>query len=99
MANALDERTTEALEADITEQAAHVDAFLCRWRQLVGAFDAREGYGRWECASMALFLNWRCGIRLRTAHDHVPVARALRVPPLLTVAFAGGATSDSALRA
>jgi hypothetical protein len=96
---ALDERTTEALEADITEQAAHVDAFLGRWLQLLGEFDAREGYGRWECASMALFLNWRCGISLRTAHDHVRVARALRELPLITQAFAAGEISYSKVRA
>src|SRR5437867_3600852 len=69
MEEALEERSTEALEADITERAAHLDAFLARWLTLVGEFDAREGYGRWECASMAQFLNWRCGVALRTADD------------------------------
>ena len=48
---------------------------------------------------MALFLNWRCGISLRTAHDHVRVARALRKLPLVTDAFAAGEISYSKVRA
>src|SRR5437763_7956579 len=52
----------EQLEAQICEGAAHLAAGMGRWLLLVGEFDRRKGYERWECTSAAFWLNWQCGI-------------------------------------
>src|SRR5947209_4422908 len=67
----------ERLEAQICEGAAHLAAGVGRWLLLVGEFDARKGYERWECRSTAFWLNWHCGISVRTAQEQVRVGRAL----------------------
>jgi hypothetical protein len=43
----------ERLEAQICEGAAHLAAGVGRWLLLVGEFDRRKGYERWECRSAA----------------------------------------------
>jgi hypothetical protein len=43
----------ERLEAQISEGAAHLAAGMGRWLLLVGDFDRRKGYERWECRSTA----------------------------------------------
>jgi len=74
----------ERLEGQICEGAAHLAARgVGRWLLLVGDFDRRKGYERWECRSAAFWLNWHCGISVRTARDQVRVGRALGVPPHL----------------
>jgi hypothetical protein len=93
------ELTTERLEAELCQQAAHLDAALCRWLLVLAEFDKREAYHSWECATAAHFLNWRCGISLRTARDHLRVARALGELPVLTEAFSRGEISYSKARA
>src|SRR5438105_14763628 len=67
----------ERLEAEICEGAAHLFAGMGRWLLLVGEFDRRKGYERWECRSTAFWLNWHCGISIRTGQEQVRVARAL----------------------
>src|SRR4029077_8161996 len=67
----------ERLEAQVCEGAAHLAAGMGRWLLLVGEFDRRKGYERWECRSAAFWLNWHCGISIRTAQEQVRVARAL----------------------
>src|SRR5438270_10363591 len=59
----------ERLEAQICEGAAHLAAGIGRWLLLVGEFDRRKGYERWECRSAAFWLNWHCGISVCTAQD------------------------------
>ncbi len=93
------ERPLAELEDEITQGAARIDAALCAWLLLVGEFDRRAGYETWECRSTAHFLNWRCGISMRTAREHVKVARRLEHLPLLCAAFADGALSYSKARA
>jgi hypothetical protein len=93
------ELTTERLEAELCQQAAHLDAALCRWLLVLAEFDRREAYGSWECRSAAHFLNWRCGISLRTGREHVRVARALGNLPAVVEAFGRGALSYSKVRA
>src|SRR4051794_21395010 len=56
----------ERLEAQICEGAAHLAAGVGRWLLLVGEFDARKGYERWECRTTGFWLNLHCGISVRT---------------------------------
>jgi hypothetical protein len=93
------ELPTERLEAELCQQAAHLDAALCRWLMILGEFDERAGYWAWECKTAAFFLNWRCGIAMRTAHQYVRVAKALRRLPLVSAAFSTGRLSSSEVRA
>ena len=90
---------TERLEADICELAAHIDAAVCRWLGLVAEFDRREAWAVWECSSAAMWLSWKCGISLTTAHEHVRVARALDGLPVIRAAFGRGEISYSKVRA
>jgi hypothetical protein len=89
----------ERLEAQICEGAAHLAAGVGRWSLLVGEFDRRKGYERWECRSTAFWLNWHCGISVRTAQDHVRVGRALLEYPRTAEALCSGRLSYSKVRA
>ncbi|HVV35279.1 MAG TPA: DUF222 domain-containing protein, partial [Acidimicrobiales bacterium] len=93
------ERTIAELEDELTQGAARMDAALCSWLLVVGEFDRRAGYERWECRSTAHFLNWRCGISLHTAREQVRVARRLEELPRLRAKFAEGVLSYSKVRA
>ncbi|MEY2397286.1 MAG: hypothetical protein QOJ00_460 [Actinomycetota bacterium] len=93
------ERPLTELEDEITQGAARIDAAMCAWLLLVAEFDRRAGFESWECRSTAHFLNWRCGISLRTGRDHVRVARRLEELPLVRAAFAEGTLSYSKTRA
>jgi hypothetical protein len=93
------ERTLDQLEDSVTEGAARIDAAMCCWLIDVAEFDRRAAYERWECRSTAHFLNWRCGISLHTARQHVRVARALEELPIAQAAFGDGRLSYSKLRA
>src|SRR5205807_3147745 len=89
----------ERLEAEIATQAAHIAAATCRWLELVAEFDRREGYADWGCRSTAHWLNWRCGIGVVAAREHVKVGRRLAELPVLRAAFASGELSYSKARA
>ena len=89
----------ERLEAQICEGAAHVAAGIGRWLLLVGEFDRRKGYERWECRSSAFWLNWHGGISVRTAQDQVRVGRALLEYPRISEALCSGRISYSKTRA
>ena len=89
----------ERLEAQICEGAAHLAAGVGRWLLLVGEFDRRKGYERWECRSTAFWLNWHCGISVRTAQDQVRVGRALLDYPRIAEALCSGRLSYSKVRA
>src|SRR6266550_496084 len=89
----------ERLEAQICEGAAHLAAGVGRWLLLVGEFDERKGYERWECRSTAFWLNWHCGISVRTAREHVRVGRALLDYPRIAEALCAGRLSYSKVRA
>src|SRR5437763_13325786 len=89
----------ERLEAQICEGAAHLFAGMARWLLLVGEFDERKGHERWECRTAALWLNWHCGISVRTAQEQVRVARALLSYPATAAAFGRGELSYSKVRA
>ena len=63
------------------------------------AYDRREGWLQWDAKSCAHWLNWRCGVSLRTAREQVRVARALEHLPLLRETFMEGRISYSKVRA
>src|SRR5207248_11478003 len=53
----------------------------------------------WECRSAAFWLNWHCGISVRTAQDQVRVGRALLDYPRIAEALCEGQLSYSKVRA
>jgi hypothetical protein len=89
----------ERLEAQICEGAAHLAAGVGRWLLAVGEFDARRGYERWECRSAAFWLNWHCGISVRTGQEQVRVGRALLDYPRIAEALCSGQLSYTKVRA
>jgi hypothetical protein len=89
----------ERLEAEICEGAAHLFAGMARWLRKVAEFDRRAGYERWDCRSTAFWLNWHCGISIRTAQEQVRVARALEQYPAVAASFCRGELSYSKVRA
>src|SRR5438445_10193957 len=89
----------ERLEAQICEGAAHLAAGVGRWLLLVGEFDARKGYERWECPSTAVWLNFHCGISVRTGQDQVRVGRALLDYPRIAEVLCRGELSYTKVRA
>ena len=93
------EQDLEALGDEITSLAAHLSAGTCRWLELIGEFDEREGWAAWGCRSMAHWVGWRCAIEPSAAREHVRVARRLRGLPLTREAFARGELSYSKVRA
>jgi hypothetical protein len=90
---------TEGLEARLTEYAGHLAAAECRWLEMVAEYDRRRAYESWGCLSMAYWLNWHCGLDLRSARDKVRVAHALERFELIRQAFAAGRLSYSKVRA
>ncbi len=95
----LGSKPTDWLEAEITTLAAHIAAATCRFLLLLAEFDRRGGHERWECVTCARWLCWKVGMSMRTARDHVRVARALEDLPVTTAAFAAGQLSYSKVRA
>ncbi|HEX2174668.1 MAG TPA: DUF222 domain-containing protein, partial [Nocardioidaceae bacterium] len=83
----------ERVEAELCTLAGQIAAATSRFLVLLADFDAREGWGGWGVHSCAHWLSWRCGLDLRTAHEHVRVARALRELPKVSAAFGQGRVS------
>jgi hypothetical protein len=88
----------ERLGDEIAELSAHLDAATAHLLDLIREFDAREGWGN-GFRSCAHWLNWRVGLALGAAREHVRVARALGTLPGLRQALAGGQLSYSKVRA
>jgi hypothetical protein len=89
----------ELIEREICELSAHMAVNMCHWLQLVGEFDARDGWAEWGVYSCAHWLSWRCSVALRAGREQVRVARCLRNLPLITAEFAAGRLSYSKVRA
>lgn len=87
------------LDRELRAVAAHVAAGTCRFLVLLAEFERRDGPARWECATTAKWLSWRCGIGPTAAREQVRVARRLAEMPLVTAAFAEGRISYSKVRA
>jgi Domain of unknown function (DUF222)/HNH endonuclease len=89
----------ERLEAQICELAGHLTAATCRFLVLLADFDARRGWASWEMNSCAAWLSWKCQMSSGTAREHVRVARALQVLPVIRGEFAAGRLSYAKVRA
>jgi hypothetical protein len=89
----------ERVEAELCTLAGQIAAATCRFLVLLADFDVREGWGSWNVRSCAQWLSWRCGLDLRTAREHVRVARALAELPRTREAFEAGRISYSKARA
>jgi hypothetical protein len=89
----------ERLEAQICELAGHLAAATCRFLVLLGDFDDRRGWAGWDMTSCAAWLSWKCQMSSGTAREHVRVARALRVLPVIRAEFGAGRLSYAKVRA
>jgi len=89
----------EELAERICSLAAHIDAAMCEWLELVAELDRREVWAAWGMQSCAHWLAFTCSISTRTARDHVRVARRLAELPAMTAAFRRGELSYSKVRA
>ena len=89
----------DALEREITDLCAQINAASYRLLQLIAALDDEAPWGAWGLQSCAHWLNWRCGIGLNAAREKVRVAHALKVLPAISSAFASGRLSFSKVRA
>src|SRR5436190_14635066 len=91
--------STERLDAEIGELAAHINAATARFLLLVAEFDRRRAHWEWGFGDCARWLSWRCSLAPRAAREHVRVARALEGLPLVRAAFCRGERSYSKVRA
>ena len=66
----------DRLGDEIAELSAHLQAGIARLLELIREFDARGGWNT-GARSCAHWLNWRVGLNLGAAREHVRVARAL----------------------
>jgi hypothetical protein len=92
-------RSLEALEREIAELSAHIDAATCRLLLAVAEFDRREGWAELGFRSCAHWLGWRVGLDLATARERLRVGRALEKLPRIRAAFGAGEVSYSKVRA
>ena len=74
----------DALEREITDLCAQINAASYRLLQLVAELDDEEPWGAWGLTSCAHWLNWRCGIGMNAAREKVRVAHALEQLPLIS---------------
>jgi hypothetical protein len=89
----------DALEREITDLCAQINAASYRLLQLVAELDDEAPWAAWGLVSCAHFLNWRCGIGMNAAREKVRVAHALKQLPQISAAFATGELSFSKVRA
>ena len=89
----------DALEREITDLCAQINAASYRLLQLVAELDDEEPWGAWGLTSCAHWLNWRCGIGMNAAREKVRVAHALKQLPQISASFATGELSFSKVRA
>jgi len=89
----------DALEREITDLCAQINAASYRLLQLIAELDDAAPWGAWGLNSCAHWLNWRCGIGLNAAREKVRVAHALKALPSISSAFESGRLSFSKVRA
>ena len=89
----------DALAAEITTLAGHLNAAQYRFLKLLDEFDREQGWAGPGIRSLAHWLNWKCGLGDLVAREKVRVARALRELPLIDAAFEQGEISYSKVRA
>lgn len=93
------ERELPELESELLGLAGHLAAAQRRFLRVLAEFDERDGWAGPGMKSCAHWLSWRIGMSMRTAHEHVRVAHALRRLPRVDEAFAAGRLSYSKVRA
>src|SRR5687768_8041578 len=89
----------DALGDEIAELSGQLDAATHRLLTAIRRFDAIEGWHRQGAVSCAHWLNWRIGMSLGTAREHVRVARALESLPKVDGVLRRGEVSYSKVRA
>jgi hypothetical protein len=89
----------DALEREITDLCAQINAASYRLLQLISELDDEAPWGAWGLQSCAHWLNWRCGIGLNAAREKVRVAHTLKDLPAISSAFESGQLSFSKVRA
>src|SRR4051794_37445455 len=87
------------LGSRIVGLAGRLASATARWLLLVGRFDAQAAHERFGLPSTARWLSHYCGISVRTASDHVRVARALTAHEGLRTEMVAGRLSYSQVRA
>lgn len=98
-AHALDELPMERLETEISSFAGRLASATAMWLCWIAAYDRRRGWEGWQAKSCSHWLNWRCGVSMRTAREHVRVARALDEFEVIRRTFLAGEISYSKVRA
>jgi hypothetical protein len=83
----------QELERELAEQAARVDAGLCRLLELVAECEQRLDYAAGDGVTFAGWLAWRCSLLPRQARAHERIGRRLAGLPLIHAAFARGELS------
>ena len=89
----------EALAAEITTLAGHLNAAQYRFLKLLDVFDREQGWAGPGIRSLAHWLSWKCGLGELVAREKVRVARALRELPMIDASFERGQISYSKVRA
>lgn len=79
--------------------SSQLTAATARLIDLIGEFDAAEGWRDWGMRSTAQWLSWKTGIGLGAAREQIRVARSLRGLPHVAAAFSAGRLSYSKVRA
>jgi hypothetical protein len=92
-------REVARLGDEIARLSAHIQAATYRLLEMIGDFDASEGWHEEGFRSCAAWLSWRTGIAPGAAREKVRVARALKELPALSAALARGLVSYSVARA
>jgi hypothetical protein len=82
----------EELERELREQAAHVDAALCRLTELAAECEERLDWGS-DGVTFARWLAWQCSLLPRVAREHERIGKRLAELPLIRAAFSGGELS------
>lgn len=93
------ELTAVQIEERLIGHAGQIATLTARFLELLAEFDDRKTWVGDGILSLAHWLSLRAGLSIRTAHDHVRVARALRHLPHIHTAFTHGQLSYSKVRA
>src|SRR5207248_9081595 len=82
----------EELERELREQAAHVDAALCRLLELEAECERLLDWSG-DGVTFAGWLAWRCSLLPRVAREHERIGTRLAELPLIRAAFSRGELS------
>ncbi|HLU57786.1 MAG TPA: DUF222 domain-containing protein, partial [Pseudonocardia sp.] len=87
----IDALSDHQVETALLGIAGHVAAAQCRFLQYLAEFDTRKLWAACDgVTSCAHWVSWKIGMNIRTANEHLRIARALRKLPVVTAAFAAG---------